>query len=233
MTCEAWPVIWPCEQPAGSDERIETAIEMAREMLWSRTGHRLGVCSVTESYAVASTGLCDAVGPGLPERVVSGVRFLVLRQQPVSAVTAVSVDGVPLDSSGYRLAGSRLLRVGAEWPTQTSDRTEPRIEVSYSWGIPLSTGRWHGMVGLAMGEVAFEVHQALCGQPCKLPSRAVSITRQGVQVQLGNPADYVKEGLLGLPFADQLILASNPGRLAGRSAVYSPDLPRSAAVTAP
>lgn len=237
MTCEEWPVIWPCDPPAGSEERIENAKAMAREMLWSRTGRRLGQCTGTESYAAPSTGACAV--PYLSDRgwrlgAPGAPRFLVLRQQPVASVSAVTVDGVAVDASGYRLAGSRLYRVGAQWPEQTSELQAPRIEVTYTWGISVAEGsRWHPMVGLAMGEVAFEIHQALCGQPCKLPSRAVSVTRQGVTVQLGDPKQYVDMGLLGLPFADQLILAANPGRLAGQARVYSPDLPRSAAVAAP
>lgn len=85
--------------------------------------------------------------------------------------------------------------------------------------------------GITVDEASTNLASLLASLP---PApQAVSVTRQGVTVQLSDPTTFIGQGLLGLPLADQLILTANPGHLRTRSAVYSPDLPRSAAVTAP
>lgn len=228
MTCEAWPLIWTCDPPEGTDERIGQATDLARQMLWSRTGRRFGSCSVVEDYRATALGQC-----GFPQPGDNGVwlyeSLVVLERQPVNAITSVTVNGVVVNPSGYRLAGAALHRVGEAWPGNGT-----AIRVAYSYGVPLDvTSPWHTIAGLAMGEVAFEVFTALCGNPCKLPARAVSITRQGVTVQLGDATEFMRDGLLGLPFADQFITAANPGRRPARSKVYSPDIARPSLVTAP
>lgn len=232
MTRQAWPLIWPCEPPEGSDERVDVAVKFAEQMLWARTGRRLGLREVTETYVVGNTvGVPDTLGPYPVVQCAApndGATLLVLSQQPVQDVSAVVANGVPLSlGTGYLRSGSRLTRpAGAAWTGV--------VTVTYQWGISLAEGtEWYGLAGLALGEVANEIFSLLCGGACKLPSRAVSVTRQGVTVQLSDPTTFVGQGLLGLPLADQLILTANPGRMRSRSAVYSPDLPRSAAVTAP
>jgi len=79
---------------------------------------------------------------------------------------------------------------------------------------------------MAVGEVACEVIHALRDEPCKLPSRLVSITRQGITVDLQGTGLEGLEGRLGLPLADAWLSAVNPARLDRPSRVYSPDLPR-------
>lgn len=238
MTCEDWPLIWPCDPPEGTDEKVAAATAAARELLWARTGRRLGLCSIVESYEVPGAALCAIPYLGDDRLWHLGrpgvARFILLTQQPVHSVQSVTIDGAVADPSSYRLAGSRLFRVGADWPAQTAAEDAPRIVVSYTHGVSLAEGsRWHTLAALAMGEVAMEVYRLMCGEACKLPSRAVSVTRQGVTVQLSDPQQYVEQGLLGLPIADQLILATNPTRMRARSRVYSPDMARSASHAAP
>jgi hypothetical protein len=240
MACEEWPLIWPCDPPTAetTTAKVEAAVAAARELLWSRTGRRLGVCSIVESYEVPGTSVCAVPYLGDDRlwhlgRPGAG-RFIVLSQQPVHSVQSVSIDGAVVDPSSYRLAGSRLYRVGADWPAQVAAEDAPRVVVAYSYGVSLAEGsRWHTLAGLALGEVAMEVFRLMCGEACKLPSRAVSVTRQGVTVQLADPQQFVDQQLLGLPLADQLILATNPTRLRARSRVYSPDMARSAVTAAP
>lgn len=239
MSYDPWPIIWPGgTAPQTSQENLDLAAEVAREMLWSRTGRRLGTAIVTELYVVPTAGRCpipyladdrtwETGTPGLANAIF-------LTQQPAHSVLEVKIDDAVLDAAGYRLDGPRLLRLGSDWPVASASNQPPRISVRYRWGISLADGSpWATLAGLAMGEVATEVLKAIAGEPCKLPSRVVSITRAGVTMQLGDPATFVKEGLLGLTLADQLILSANPGRLAARSRVYSPDMPRSTPIAAP
>lgn len=227
MTCNAWPIVWPCaDKPAKSTELHEAAAQQAAQsLLWARTGRNLGLCRLTESYRIGRTG-CYLPMPDGGEVVLGtwhrdhhhGVLFL--EQSPVQLVHSVTVDGVVLDSSGWRLTGQRLERIAARWGTE--------VVVDYTHGVPLEGELW-GSAALAMGEVAYEYLQAFCGGPCKLPSRATSITRQGVTVTLGAPLPAPAAGrgpmLLGLPLADAFISALNPAGLTSRSQVYSPDVP--------
>lgn len=235
MSCTAWPVVWPCAAPAdATDEQKVAATAAAQELLWSRTGRRLGSCTAVESYRVAGGGGCGR--PWMDDRLVwhNGGRggeccAIGLWSTPVQTVTTVTVGGVELDPTGYRLEGNRLMRVGACWPVVAAC-DDPVISVEYVWGEPIPDD---GLAAMAMGEVAIELLHAMCGGPCKLPSRAVSVSRQGVTVELGSPAEWATSGLLGLPLADALILASNPGRLRQRSRVFSPDVARKATIGVP
>lgn len=228
MTCESWPIVWPCDPPGGyNDEQYAAAVQGAQQLLWSKTGRRLGVCDVTEEYSITASGVCGM--PYLGDDLVWRNRGagaaccqISLMSQPVQVVDEVRVDGQVIDPSGYRLIGSRLQRLGACWPADDGCGA-PRVQVRYRWGVPVSGAMW-GLVAPAMGEVAAEFLAAICGGTCKLPSRAVSITRQGVTIELGGAPD--SPGLLGLPLADMLIGATNPTGRQARSRVYSPDMAR-------
>jgi hypothetical protein len=154
---------------------------------------------------------------------------LLLSYVPVQFVSEVLVNGVALASSAYVLQrGGWLVRVdGGVWPAP-GDCAEATVRVTYTWGVPIVGPLW-GSVGLAMGELYTELAQGMCGGVCKLPGRAVSVTRQGVTVDLADPS--TDGPLLGLPLCDALILSENPAKVPTRARVYSPDLPRAAAPT--
>lgn len=219
MTCDAWPVVWTCDKPAGlTDEQEQAALDAAQLLLWSRTGRRLGVCEATEQFQPFGPCSMPAYRPGGPAfGVNSAGGDVFLTNTPVQSVVGVAVDGVQLPGSRYAVQGSRLVPVGAGWPSGSP------VVVTYRWGIPIE-GWLAGLVAMAVGEVAGELASGMCGGACKLPSRMVSITRQGVTVELGTADDYVKAGLLGLPLADQLITTMNPAKRQGAARVYSPDM---------
>lgn len=238
MSYDPWPIVWPGEKPQSTQDRIDLSISIARMMLWTRTGRRLGLCTIVEDYTPPTSGLCPVptFEPGGSwEFARSGASMpIVLLQQPVHSVTSVKIDGVALDAASWRLDGNRLYRLGSSWPAPVEIGGAPRVRVEYRWGVALTADHpLYGLAGAAMGEVAMEVWKALSGEPCKLPSRAVSIARQGVTVTLADPQQFVEQGLLGLTIADQLIVAANPGRRRARARVYSPDMPRATAVNAP
>lgn len=251
MTCEPWPITWPCDELPTTDEvKTDTAISAAQSVLWARTGRRLGVCTVTERYALAYSGGGCGVPYMTDDRIWhNGGRTgaqccaIDLEQEPVQSIVEVKVDDVGIDASGYRLEGGRLVRSGELcWPAQDAGCVEGRIEVTYRWGVPLTAPVYadpeaspdpivavagsalSGLAAAAMGEVALEYLNAMCGKPCRLPSSVVSVTRQGVTTQLADPIELRKSGLLGLPIADALIATVNPHRLTHRSRVYSPDM---------
>lgn len=227
-----WPLVWVGDAPTTDEDVMAAARSAAQTMLWSRTGRRLGTATAVEGFVMPSaSGECG--GPYLGDDLIwrhglsSTGATLFLPGQPVQSVESVKLDGVPLSSSAYEVRGSTIVRTdGGWWPTAlVNDQT--RIVVAYTHGVALDeNGPLTGLASLAMGEVTAELIAGMQGRPCKLPSRAVTITRQGVTVQLGDPQTYIDNMLLGMPIADQLILSTNPGRRRGRSRVHSPDMPR-------
>lgn len=228
MSCEQWPVVWPCTaKPAGTSDELEAAaINGAQALLWARTGRRLGLCSGTEWYAPVGRTVCGStmgiVGRWLATRDAHSDCAIHLAQQPVQYIDSVSLQGVPLSRDEWVLRDGMLLRVGSCWPA--SDGVDiGTVEVTYTWGLPIHDALW-GLCALAMGEVAMELLHGACGGACKLPSRAISVTRQNVTIQMQAASD-IDFGLLGMPLADSLINTVNPGHLTQRSQVFSPDMP--------
>lgn len=228
MTCEAWPITW-AHDLEGIDPRLVSAAQSAAQtILWSKTGRRMGVCSVTETYRMPGGGECGLPTPTFDPVSMTWLNsrpgggeccWITLVEQPVVAIESVRLNGATLDASAYRLAGNRLGRIGACWAWVGECDDDP-ISVTYSHGIPIPDG---GLESVAMGEVAWEVLQFLTTGTCRLPWLAANVTRNGVSVTLADPGDLEKINRLGLPIADALIAAANPYGRHGRSRVLSPD----------
>lgn len=225
MSCETWPIIWPKNVVPDLDQALlDAAIAAAESLIWSRTGRRLGVCTVTEEYWTSGDGCCFPVPGrrGYPTMRGSLTRGLRLHWQPVQEVTQLKLAGAVVASSQYRLAQGAVYLTDGSWPSSTA--AAPGIEVAYSWGIPVNGTGIEMAVALAMGEAAFEYLQPSLGGQCRLPSNVSSITRQNVTVNFTAAADIPK-GLTGLPLVDALINTVNPNRLMERSKVFIPEMP--------
>lgn len=225
-TCEPWPVSWPCALDDYDPDDIEAARQFASLMLWSLSGRRFGVCHRDERYNPACSAECvgpwkDSTGTWRNGPIGSDCCRLLLAGHPVVAIDSVTEWGVVLDPDLYDVSRRTWLRRrGGCWPCAADcDEAPLRVEYRAGWTLPLGTG-------LVVGEVACEVLAARGDGPCRLPGRALNVTRQGVSVQMADPATFTDNGLLGLPLADQWVLATNPNKLIARSRVYSPDLAR-------
>ena len=224
--CEQWPIIWPCDITNVDAELLAAAWSLAEQLLWALSGYRLGICNYREAFRPATSGACgapykDRYGNWRNNGRSGGLCCRVLlTHRPVESIVSVTDGGVLLDPAEYALEGSWLRRDGACWTT-SFPCDEPELIVVYQAGAPFPAG-----TGLAVGEVACEYLSALNGDPCRLPSRATSITRQGVTVTLASAAEFVERRRIGLPITDtwlEAVSGSGP-RVASR--VYSPDLPR-------
>lgn len=146
----------------------------------------------------------------------------------VAQVVEVRVDGLVLDSTAYRLDVYRGMPVlvrtdGLCWP-QCQDMALDETEVG-SFLIIYQPGELLPMAGrLAAGELACEFAKACVGQGCSLPQQLQSLSRNGVEVQVMDPATLTDQGLTGLANVDLWIRAVNPKRKAQRSRVFSPDI---------
>lgn len=215
----------------------------AQDILWALTGRRLGTCVAVERFRPVGVDCFggpykDAGGRWRNLRPARTCCRVALANAPVQRVLDVEVHGESVPAEGYRLGkGSVLERVGACWPA-AEDCAEPPVMVRYEWGVrlvlppedgfpppPPRLTRAGSLAALAMGEMATEILNGLCGGRCALPSRLASLSRQGVQMQFLPPGDFIEAGLTGLPLSDALIRSYNPGGRQARSRVYSPDLP--------
>lgn len=148
---------------------------------------------------------------------------------PVASVEEVKVDGVILASSAYRLdvfrGRTHLVRTDGEcWPEcqdMSLDDTEPgTLAVTYAPGEALPAAG-----AIAAGKLAGEFVKQCQGGACVLPDQLVSLSRNGVEVQVADPQALLDAGLTGHEEVDLWIRSVNPARLHSRSKAYSPDEP--------
>lgn len=228
MTCDPWPIIWACPIDTEDETKVAAAVDAAQSILWGLSGRRFGLCSVTESYRANCSSAC-----GLPYKDSAGewrnsmgdahtCCHVLLWNKPVRAVSELVINGVVQDVGSYALERDYLWRNGACFPC-VDDCDEPVIEVTYLYGLDVPV-----LGQLAMGEVACEILAGMSGADCRLPSNAVSISRQGVTVDLGNAQTLFDQGRIGLPMADAFLRATNPTKLVSQSQVFSPDMTRRA-----
>lgn len=162
---------------------------------------------------------------------------------PVYAVNTVQVNGSMIPVSGsdgtfnyWVLEQQWLVRTDTTqcWPACGDQNVSPgktstsSFEVNYVRGVPPPSP-----LAAATGTLALEYAKACVGAPCRLPSRAQSIARQGVSVTMVNIEDVLKNGLTGIWELDQLIMHINPYGLRGRTRLYSPDVQEPRQVTWP
>lgn len=229
MTCETWTARYPCDVSSTDPTLLELARSSAQDLLWSLSGRRYGVCTTTESYRVPCADPClppyaDRFGPGVEWELGWDRRDpccrLPLDQRPVRAIVTVIENGVTLDPADYALERDTLWRNGRCWHCD-DECDEPPIKVTYKWGVDVPD-----IAELALGELACEFLAAFEGRDCQLPSNAISITRQGVTVDLGDVETLYRQGRVGLPISDAFLRIANPNRLMSASRVHTPDLGR-------
>jgi len=144
---------------------------------------------------------------------------------PVLSVTSVTIDGIVLADTSYRVDNREILvRTDGECFPECQNMNlngpaEGTFEVTYSRGkaVPLA-----GQI--AAGLLACEFAKACAGQDCGLPANLSSLARQGVEVTMIDPTDVLDAGLTGVPNVDLWIRSVNPARLAQRPRVFSPDV---------
>lgn len=231
MECAEWSVKYPCDVSEVDPEILAVAVESAQSILWSLSGRRFGVCTITETYNMPCTSPCvtpwsDDFGPGVEWRLNGDWMYrrqccaIHLDHQPVRSIDTVIVNGVALDPDEYYLGRNKLYRIGECFPCE-EDCEYPPVVVTYSYGIDPPA-----LSEFAMGELTCEILAAFEGADCRLPSNAISVTRQGVTVDLGDVRTLIETGRVGLPLVDAFLRNVNPNNLSDRSRVYSPDLSR-------
>lgn len=153
---------------------------------------------------------------------------------PTVSITSAIVDGATVTPSAYRVDNGRVLvrTDGACWPQCQDMNANPGAVNTFT--ITGVFGRAVPQEALdAAGILACEIGKSIAGQPCRLPQRMQSLSRQGVSVQFPSPNTYLDRGLTGLNEVDQLVVQLNPGRLTRAPKILSPDLSPSSITTWP
>lgn len=243
--CKSWATVDDIPTTAvgmHSRREWETYLALATDILWSATqrrwrgaGHTAevvlraappragepgwpysrswGCCPCFEGYTLAGFRWFDGVREH-PEPVA-----IRLCHPDVTAVTMVAIDDQPF--MDWRLDGSWLARTdGCGWSV-CRDRTL----VTYAYGIdPPKAGR------LACVELAVEFGRSSSDdpdQPCRLPQRVSSVTRQGLTYETIDSMEYLDKGLTGLTLVDAWISSVNPHHRTQVATVWSPEIARS------
>jgi hypothetical protein len=232
LTDYCWPVVVPtpavAEWNALDGATRAYAEALAVTTLRTLTAYQVGGCPVTiyprrsrcvhsgssdrpDVYPVLDSGTWYNVGCGC----AGADRSALLLPRAYGGVVAVRLDGVTLDPSTWRWDGVRLHRTdGTRWTFTPGGLAVDLYE----------NARPDGLAALAAGALAVEYARARSGGSCRLPSRATSVARSGVTVQLASPADMYPQGLTGITEADLFIRSVNPHRLVTAPTVWSPDL---------
>jgi hypothetical protein len=207
-----WPITYGQDVTGYDPVILEAAEAAARSSLWGLLGRQFGkLTTVDELHRVYPWVELDHSERLLPSSRIETVGpFINLRYGPLRRVVSLSIDGHgPAAEWRAEMGGVRLL---------FQPLSERLVTITYRWGANLPGG-----ASAALGELAYEFVRGMTDQTCKLSSRAVSIARQGVTIDMLDAQELLDSGVTGLPLTDSLIRSVNPMRRQFRSRVLSPD----------
>lgn len=200
-----WPISWSAT-PAASKVPVadrERLGQVAVVMLWAASGRRFGLVTQTHTAHPGS--------PAWP--CTPGYGYGIPLPGPVYDIVQVVGGTTTYTLSDYRISGDVLMRANRQpWPDQTT-------VVTYRRGRAVPPGG-----DSAAAVLAAELYAAGTGGKCRLPARATRVSREGVDVDIADPTDYLEAGLTGIPEVDSWISTHNPYRLKSDSVAWSPDI---------
>jgi hypothetical protein len=237
--------LWITPEELGDYAEVEFAYEAAKSasnILWALSGRKYsGVTTVTERYICAGRSFRFGAGSGTIEAgLIEGDVYnfysddidfyedmtsdgttpssrIRLRGRPVTKIHTVrNRVGTIVSPDKYYLVDHSTLqaREGVSW-------TPCNIEVTYSYGVePPTIGK------MAARTLAMEFAKSWAGDPCDLPERVTSVSRQGVSYTILDNQDFIDELKTGIYAVDLFLRSSNPDRARARARVFTPDVPR-------
>jgi hypothetical protein len=219
------------------------ATQAATFVLWAATGRQYGVCEQT--VRPCGRWPCDdgiagytwSNGVFVPYVLdgqwfncacgafcTCGARCRVYLPGPVASVTSVVVDASVVAASAYRVDDARwLIRTdGGCWPDSQDfdvDSGDDTFLVTYGRGTVVPP-----YLLAAAGTYACEWARMCRGEACAIPTRVVTLTRQGTTFDGVDIDQLLARGLTGVASVDQVIVMANPHRLTGRLRILSPEV---------
>jgi hypothetical protein len=241
-----WDALPPAQQLA--------ATAFATDVLWASTGRQFSACTMTVRPCMRSWGSwgwfgynngsydggwgwvpfnwqgewfngcgCGSGGPFCCEPRWHTQALLL---GPVDSIQNITIDGVTLDPTAYRVDdGQWLVRTdGDRWPIHQDLNLDAGAvntwTVKYLRGVAVPAALLAGA-----GSLAIQYAKACASDStCRLNGRITSIVRQGIQTTFVDPTELLKMGLTGLEEVDLLIRSYNPSSLSHRLRLFSPDV---------
>jgi hypothetical protein len=216
----------------GDEDAALDALEFASFVLWSLSGRMYTPVQVTqESYDTTQTLAWGAqVYPlfmdGVPYNTTAcgncacqncGVFHRTrLRGYPVRRILGVAADGRIISPSECVILDYSVLGL-----TSLDSCNVRCLTVEYEYGTGVPAGGKN-----AVAKLAEELLRNARGEPCRLPERVTSFSRQGVSYTMLDPQDFLDKGRTGIYEIDLLLSTLNPSRALKRARVFSPDIRR-------
>jgi hypothetical protein len=192
-----------------ADITLDNCAEGATRFLYMRSGQRFRIHNAVVRPNQAGCGCSIDACYGSAE--------LDLPSPVVAGSVVITIDGLVLDPSTYRLYDGHLLvrTDGSYWPVCAHLSSPTGVD----WSIAFTHGQSPPMdMILACRELAIHVAMALSGKVSKIPARAISVSRQGLSINLMRGMRST-----GIPLVDEALQAENPYGLMGRGSFTSPD----------
>lgn len=238
---QCWPVDWGGAEPTDASVRGR-AEELAVATLRVLTANRVGGCPVTVrpchrhrpsqptwEQAIVDKGV--TLGPYLAAVCAADRVTEVTLPGVVGEVYQVTVDGVVVDPSAYRVDDARILvrQDGGTWPAcqemSLPSGAEGTFEVTFRPGF-----RPDALAAYIAGVLAQEFVRALGVGACKLPAGVTQVVRQGVSVTIATGL-FRSARSTGIPVVDQWIASVNPYGSRSDAVIVTPESPRVRATT--
>lgn len=188
-----------CDKLEYDADQIDTAIEIATQILFKRTGYEYpGICDL-EGLRPCNTCGC---GCGCSNNCRwDKLKIKTPGNLPVQSIEDVVVDGESLDPSQYYLHGNRYLtHRGEDWPRwPVQDMNLPIGEVG-TWSIDITYGKEVPALGqTAAADLAVEFLKNCKKAGCQIPRLSgVEIIRDGVTYVFNG----VESGYFNVPTVD-------------------------------
>lgn len=237
--------VTPSELPTEYQDSVYAAdaCQMASNIMWAMSGRKYqGTTTVTERYftAIDAFRYQGSSAKQFFPHMIGGSVFnlpaedwndsayqsdgssslsrIRLRGKPVHEVHLVrsGYDGRIIPNDAYYLADHSMLVAykGTPW-------TPGNIEVTYTYGQQPPTAGRH-----AARLFAIELVKLWEGDPCALPDRVTSVTRQGISYTILDNQDFLENFRTGIYAIDIFLKTANPAKALAPSKVFSPDIPR-------
>lgn len=149
---------------------------------------------------------------------------------PLRDILAVRIDGQLVDPTSYEIHDRRwLVRVPEteSWPAWQNLYGDPMTDegtfgVWFEWGAVPDQGGVR-----ALKDYVIELAKGASGDPCNLPARLQNLQGgPGQSYSLLDPMTFIADGKTGVYLVDMWLHSVNPNKLARRSSVINPDIPR-------
>lgn len=229
---------------------IDSSILAASQFMYAMTGRQFGSCPIVlrPLCITQCPSECSSLGftdsgygfPWYPLHQADGTWVNVTCSQdnctcvelceiplpyPTSSITQVKIDGVVIPASQYKVIDyNKLIRTKANgcFP-RCNDISKPDSAIG-TWSVSLQVGKViPELVLLAAAEFAFQLIKRCLNQPCDLPSRIQSVSRQGVSATFLDPMEFLSEGRTGIFLVDLALSTYNPKGLYKKPYAVSPD----------